>query len=120
MVVALAVLVIARTTPLGGTAASPSQVLPTATSSMAAAVSVAPSGQASASPSPTAAATPSASASARPTPTPRASPRTYKVRPGDTIASIAAKLHSSVKAIVTANKIVDPHTIRPGQILIIP
>lgn len=64
---------------------------------------------------------PSASASAPgPTPSPSASPRTYRVRSGDTLAVIAAKFHTTVTAIVAANKITDPRTIHPGQVLVIP
>jgi LysM repeat protein len=70
-----------------------------------------------ATPSPVAA-SPSAVASA--TPGPSASPRTYKVRSGDSVASIALKFHTTVKAIVAANKIIDARTIHPGQVLIIP
>lgn len=126
MVVALVVLVVARTTPMGGASAVPSGSAPppsAAVSSAFAGASAAPS--ASVTPSPTAVATtaPSASASqaASPSPVPSASAlRTYRVRAGDTIASIAAKYGTTVKAIVAANKITDPHTIHVGQVLIIP
>jgi LysM repeat protein len=119
MVVALVVLVIARTTPLGGAAAGTSPA-PSVSSAASAAVGASPS--VSPSPTPTATSTPQPTPSATPSPTPKptASPRTYKVRAGDTIAMIAAKFHSSVKAIVEANNIVDPRLIHPGQVLIIP
>ena len=121
MVVALVVLVIARANPLAGPATSPS---PAATGDVASAVAGA-SAAASSTPAPTVAATPSpAAATPTPTPTrttsPTASPRTYTVRSGDTIAGIAAKFHTTVKAIVAANNIVDPRTIHPGQVLVIP
>ncbi len=54
------------------------------------------------------------------TPAPAASPRTYKVKSGDTIASIAGRFKTTVKAIVAANAITDARTIHPGQILVIP
>ena len=123
MVVAFVVLVISRTTPLGGTAASGTQApsLGPGTSAVIAVPSIA-----TASPAPSLEATPSpapsASAAASPSPTasPSASQRTYKVRAGDTIAAIAGRFHTTVKAIVSANNIVDPRTIHPGQVLIIP
>lgn len=42
------------------------------------------------------------------------------MRAGDTLAMIAGKYHTTVKALVTANNITDPRTIHPGQVLIIP
>lgn len=119
MAVALLVLVVARANPLAGPAASPS---PAASGDVASAP-VGASAAASSTPAPTVAATPPP-ATPTPAPTrtapPTASPRTYTVRSGDTIAGIAAKYHSTVKAIVAANNIVDPRTIHPGQVLIIP
>ena len=121
MLVALLVLLIARANPLAGPVPSAS---PGASAGVASAGS-SPSAFPTAMPSPTAVVTPSPavpSPSAAPTrtPAPAASPRTYRVRSGDTIAGIAAKFHSTVKAIVAANNIADPRTIHPGQVLIIP
>jgi LysM repeat protein len=122
MVVAFLVLVIARTNPLAGRSASPSPDASVAANASAvvgiptvATASPVPSVAVSASP-----AAPSPTIAPSPTPAPTATQRTYKVRSGDTIASIAAKFHTTVTAIVTANKIVDPRSIHPGQVLVIP
>jgi LysM repeat protein len=122
MVVAFLVLAIARTNQLAGVGASPS---PDATATAAASAIVGVPASATASPVPSVAdsaspAAPSATIAPSPTPAPTATQRSYKVRSGDTIASIAAKFHTTVTAIVGANKIVDPRTIHPGQILVIP
>jgi LysM repeat protein len=123
MLVALVVLLIARANPLAGpgpglTASPPASAsVASAAAGASSAPSVLPSPTVAVTPLP---ATPAPTAAPTPTPVPSASPRTYKVRSGDTIAGIAAKLGSTVKAIVAANNIVDPRLIRPGQILIIP
>ena len=44
----------------------------------------------------------------------------YRVRSGDTLASIAGKFGSSVRALQNANKISNPNRIRIGQSLLIP
>jgi len=122
MVVALLVLVIARANPLAGAGASPSPDASLTADASAVAVASLP---ATASPVPSVAdsaspAAPSPTVAPTPSPSPTATHRTYKVRSGDTIASIAAKFHTTVTAIVRANKIVDPRTIHPGQTLTIP
>jgi LysM repeat protein len=122
MVVAFLVLVIARANPLAITAASPT---PGPSASAVVSAVVAASALPSPSPAPSVAASaspvaPSPSAAPSPTPAASATQRTYKVRSGDTVASIAAKFHTTVTAIVKANKIVDPRTIHPGQVLVIP
>ena len=125
MVLAFLVLVIARTAVpstqgggVGGSPAAASLVAGLSTSpTTAAAASVVPS--ASAAPS-TAPSPSSASAPASNSPAPSASVRTYKVKSGDTLGSIALKFNTTVKAIVAANAIADRRTIRTGQILVIP
>jgi len=122
MVVALLVLVITRSNPLGGGSPSASH---SGSAIAAASIVIAASARPSASPVASVVesappVTPSPSAAATPTPAPTATPRTYKVRSGDTVASIAAKFHTTVTAIVRANNIVDPRTIHPGQVLVIP
>ena len=71
---------------------------------------------------PTAAVT--ARPTARPTPTPRATatarPRTYKIKPGDTLSSIAAAYGTTVKKLAALNKITNPSLIRVGQVLQLP
>lgn len=44
----------------------------------------------------------------------------YTVKRGDTLSKIASRSGTSVKSIMTANKINDPRRLRIGQILIIP
>ncbi len=46
--------------------------------------------------------------------------RTYVVRPGDTLWTIAARTGVPVEALVRANGLPDPDRIRPGQVLHIP
>jgi LysM repeat protein len=122
MIVAFLVLVVARTGPLASVAA-PASPSP-ATSAVAAIASaslvpaiVTPEPSSEVTPSPAA---PSATPEPSPTPSPSATPRTYRVRSGDTVAGIAAKFHTTVKAIVKANNIVDPRTIHAGEVLVIP
>jgi len=80
----------------------------------------APSVRASASlpPRPTPAATPRPASS--PTPSASAGPRTYKVRPGDTLARIAARFGTTVGELATLNGIANPSLIRVGQVLKLP
>jgi LysM repeat protein len=92
-----------------------------------AAVSPSPHASAHATPRPTpsqaASLTSSPSASA-PTRTPGASPSTkpatYKVKTGDTLSSIAARFHTTAKAIEDLNNIKSPFVIHPGEILKLP
>jgi hypothetical protein len=69
--------------------------------------------------SPAATSTPRPSPSATPKPSPKTR-RTYRVKPGDTLGSIALRFGTTVKAISALNGIKDPSLIRPGQILKIP
>jgi LysM repeat protein len=72
---------------------------------------------------PTASPTPRATPSARPraTPTPVAgSGKTYTVKAGDTLSSIAARFGTTVKILSKLNGISDPSLIKPGQVLKLP
>ena len=141
MVLAFLVLVIARTTAPGSPGASgalpssPVGSAPAVVASPVTSVSPSPSGaEPSASPSagspspvPSATTRPSSTPTTLPTrpPVPSATPipagsRTYVVKSGDTLSSIAAAYHSTVKAIAAANNITDPRLIRVGQVLVIP
>jgi LysM repeat protein len=74
-------------------------------------------------PRPSATAAPSPAATATPRPTAKPSPstgRTYTVKPGDTLSSIAARFGTTVKALQKLNGIADPSLIHPGQVLKIP
>ncbi len=90
-----------------------SQVSPSAPASPSPA---SPSVEPSAEPS----AGPSASPALSPSPTPAASFRTYRVRAGDTLSTIAARFGTTVKALADLNGIADPSLIRVGQLLLIP
>lgn len=121
MLVAFVVLAISRTTQFGWGSAD-STLAPSASAAASALALASPSASPSptATPQPSAVASPTASASVSPTASATASVRTYKVRSGDTLSGIAAKFHTTVKAITAANKIADPRTIHPGQTLVIP
>jgi LysM repeat protein len=69
---------------------------------------------------PTAAPTarPTATPTLRPTATPR--PRTYTVKAGDNLYSIAAAFGTTVKELAALNDIANPSLIRVGQVLILP
>jgi LysM repeat protein len=71
-------------------------------------------------PVPTAAPTarPTATPTLRPTATPR--PRTYTVKAGDNLYSIAAAFGTTVKELAALNDIANPSLIRVGQVLILP
>jgi lysostaphin len=47
-------------------------------------------------------------------------PKTYIVKPGDTLTSIAIKFNTTVAALVAANQLSNPNNITVGQTLIIP
>jgi LysM repeat protein len=124
MILAVAALLAAR---LGsGTGAGGSSPSPAASAS--AVVAGSPTPTASLAPTPT---TPPPSASPQPSPTPTATPRqtakpspssgrTYTVKAGDTLSSIAARFGTTVKALQQLNGISDPSLIHPGQVLKIP
>ena len=44
----------------------------------------------------------------------------YQVQPGDTLASIAEKFHTTVEALIAYNKITNPDMLQAGTILRIP
>lgn len=59
------------------------------------------------------------------TPAPVATPAqpttsSYTVAPGDTLTAIAARLHTTVAALVSANDLKNPSLIRIGQVLTVP
>lgn len=116
MVAALGALLLARLSP------------PT-TPGLASGGSPTPHGSASASPrtsphvsvSPTLSPGPSASSPTRsPTPSPTRKPKTYTVKSGDTLSSIAARFHTTAKIIEQLNGIKSPFVIHPRQVLKVP
>ncbi len=61
----------------------------------------------------------------KPTPTRKSKPqrqgqRTYRIRAGDTLSSIAERFDTTVRALVRENGIADPDLIKPGRRLRIP
>jgi D-alanyl-D-alanine carboxypeptidase len=58
---------------------------------------------------------------ATPSPTLTTKPRTYTVKKGDTLSSIAAHNHSTVAKLIKANpKLADPDHLKTGQVLALP
>jgi LysM repeat protein len=120
MVLAGAALIVARTGGPGAAGIGAVQTLtPTVRSSPSPLPSLAPN------PTPIPPPTPGATASPKPTRTPKpsatpAATRTYRVRSGDTLSSIAARLGTTVKILRELNGISDPSLIRTGQVLKIP
>jgi hypothetical protein len=128
-VVLLVVVVLAGGLVGGATATrspGPSAARTTGPGSSALPASAAPSGSpaatpetsASESPSPTASAGASPSVSPKPSASPAA--RTYRVRAGDTLSSIATRFKTTVAALMKLNKITDPRSLRIGQVLKLP
>jgi LysM repeat protein len=145
MVLAFLVLVIARSAAPGASPGTPAGTAPASAPAATPVPSTAPSGAAeptpstgastAGSPEPSQSAAASVAPSVRPSVRPSASPsastspsaspgasrsRTYTVRANDTLASIAARFNTTVKALATANNIADPRIIHVGQVLIIP
>jgi LysM repeat protein len=124
MGIALVAILVARVQPPGtpaGAGASPSPAVSPTTASSA---SPKPSPSPAPSPSPTAAVSPSpipsAAASAGPSAAASAQRRTYTVRSGDNLSSIAARFDTTVAALARLNDIDDPSVIRVGQVIILP
>lgn len=63
-----------------------------------------------------ASAVPTITSTVAPTPT----TPTYTVQPGDTLLDIATRLDVDMGALMAANRITDPDSLSPGQVLIIP
>lgn len=122
IILAFGVLALARATigqPGTAAASTPPSLAPPSTAPSAASTATAsPSPSPSPRPSPTPIASPSPSAEASPAPS--GTYRTYRVRAGDTLTTIAARFGTTVKAIAELNGIADPSRIRIGQVLRIP
>lgn len=58
--------------------------------------------------------------SAEPTPSAEPRPRSYTVRPGDTLSAIAARRGVELRLLQCANRILNPNRISQGQVLEIP
>jgi LysM repeat protein len=117
MVLAFAVLAIARLTGDGGTVATPS-----GGPSGAPSVAPSPTPRPTTSPSPpvSPSASPASSPAASTTPSAAPSAATYRVRPGDNLSSIAARFGTTVAVLVKLNDIKDPSLLRVGQVLKLP
>jgi len=56
----------------------------------------------------------------QPTPLPYPEPKTYVVRKGDSVYTIAQRFGTTMQAIILANNLRNPDLIFPGQVLYIP
>jgi LysM repeat protein len=64
---------------------------------------------------------PSVNATTPPSVAPVGSPRTYRIKPGDSLARIAKKFDTTVEEILAANpQITDPNNILVGQVILVP
>jgi LysM repeat protein len=119
IVVAFVLLVIARTSPAADPAAGAGSPNPTSAAGGTAAGSPEASSPAPslvpATPGPTS----ESAATASPDPS-SAAGRTYMVKRGDTLSSIALKFGVTVKALLKANGLARGDVIRRGQVLVIP
>lgn len=86
--------------------------------------SVAPLTTPTATPAPTPTASPTTATGPTPSPTaattPAPTPVTHRVKPGETLTTIAALYGVTVAALEKANRIADPNLIFTGQVLVIP
>jgi LysM repeat protein len=115
MVAALGALLLARLNPPTGTSGL-AIGSPTPHGSIAAS----PATTAKASSSPAISPAPSASHPlTSPTPAPTR-PRTYAIKAGDTLSSIAAHFHTTAKILEQLNGIKSPFVIHPGEVLKLP
>ncbi len=132
--VAFAAIILARLTGggLAGAGAVDASPTPTISAASSAPASARPTGRPTASPPPGVSAEPttsgapgpstkpSAKPSAAGSPSPVATPRTYRVKAGDTLIGIAAKFGTTPKAIATLNGLSDLSSLKIGQVLQIP
>ena len=125
MLGAVGAVLVARLGPSTGgvgsaTASPPASLVPGAS----ALVVASPTPVRTASPSPSTVASlspaPSKTPKPKPTKTPAPSKKTYTVKPGDTLSSIAIRFGTTVKALQKLNGITDPRLIKPGQVLKVP
>ena len=61
-----------------------------------------------------------ASASHPTPPTAKPGTKTYKVKPGDTLSSIARKFHTSVPALQKLNQLANPNQLAVGSVILVP
>lgn len=122
LVALVALVALGASTLLGGIAGrSPSPRPVAGSSGSRASIAVASQPRATASPSASVpASTFVPSASAGPSPTVRPTPRSYRVKRGDSLTRIAKQFDTTVAAIKVLNGIPDPPRIRIGQVLAIP
>jgi LysM repeat protein len=110
----------------GGAGGTPAPTGPGPTTAAVASAGAVPSSPASQAPVITArpiASAPTASGGATPPPAsgePAGSGATYRVRSGDTLTAIAARFGTTVKVLVSLNKIADPSKLKVGQVLRLP
>ena len=121
--IAFAAIILARLTG-GGAPAGDAGLSPTTQATARASQSASPTGPPTSTALATVAATSSAPVGASGSPAAPSSSttgtRTYKVKLGDTLIGIAAKVGSTPKAIMTLNGITNPSNLKVGQVLQIP
>ena len=120
MVVAFLVLVLARIQSPASPGSSPGTSLAAVAAASTSPIATLDAGMTE----PPASGSPDGSATS-PDPTERApeataEPKTYKVKAGDTLSSIAKRYHTTVKKLKAANDISDPRALKVGQVLVIP
>ncbi len=103
-----------------GTAVATAAPTPAASTLSTPAPTGGPTPAATVGPTPTVTIAPTPTREPSPTVAPKPTPRTYVVRSGDTLFSIAAKFGVTVESIKTLNKIKDANLIQVGQRLKIP
>ena len=114
MVAALGAILLARG-GAPGTAGGGGSPSPLGSASASPRATAGPSGSPAISPGPSASSAPTS-----PKPPPTAKPRTYTVKGGDTLSSIATRFHTTAKAIEQLNGIKSPFVIHPGEVLRLP
>jgi nucleoid-associated protein YgaU len=115
MIAALGAILLARSGEPGPSGLAGGSPSPHA--SLGAIIPASPSAATPASPSPLVVTSPPP---ASPKPSATARPRTYTVKSGDTLSTIASRNHTTVKAIVALNGLKSPYVIHPGQVLKLP
>jgi LysM repeat protein len=124
MGIALVAILVARVAGPGNPAGAVASSSPSVDASVPASARPSPSPSPAPSPGPSPSAAPSPSPSPGPSTAPASSSpsprRTYTVRSGDNLSSIAARYGTTVAVLARLNKIDDPSVIRVGQVLVLP
>ena len=124
MLGAVGAVLLARLGPSSGAVGSATASPPASLAASLPAIVVAtPTPGATPIPTPSSVTSPSPKPSKTPKPKPSKTPgasKTYTVKPGDTLSSIAIRFGTTVKALQRLNGIKDPTLIKPGQVIKVP